>query len=128
MEIRGVETDRKKVTTRPTVNLQGFGAWEESFEFPFLSRATAGCAQLYVEITHDKVGVVAANAFPIQTLRLGSGELRLLEPALLCQAKTAACLVCHLAIREAKLTKEEFIAVSRKHSAEDQVASENFGI
>merc|ERR1712032_1335295 len=37
MEMRGVTTDMKKVSTRPTADMQGFCVWEEEFEFPFLS-------------------------------------------------------------------------------------------
>jgi len=128
METRGVDPDQKKVSTRACLNLQGYGAWEETFQFPFLSCKTAECSQLYVEIIHDTTGVIANQAFPLAMLRRGNGELRLLDPSILCDAPTAACLVCNIEMEEAVLTSEEFRKVKRLKSTEDQISNASFGL
>jgi len=128
MEIRGVKPDQKKVSTRECFNLQGFGAWDEQFQFPLLTKNTALCSQLYVEIVHDTAGVIANRAFPLSMLRRGNGELRLLDPFRLCGAQTTACLVCNLDIEEAALSREDFIKLKRLQSTEDQIANESFGL
>ena len=128
METRGVDPDQKKVSTRASLNLRGFSAWEETFQFPFLTRNTAECAQLYVEILHDTAGVIANQAFPLTMLRRGNGELRLVDPFRLCHPQTTACLVCNLEMESAYLTQEDFIKLKRLQSTGDQISNASFGL
>jgi hypothetical protein len=126
--ISGVDLDQKKVSTRQCFNLRGYGAWDEQFQFPFLSQNTALCSQLYVEIVHDTAGLIANRALPLAMLRKGNGELRLLDPLSLCHAETTACLVCNMDMDEVQLSQEEFMKMKRLKSTEDEIANASLGL
>jgi len=107
LEVFGVTADHKREDTQQTTNLCGYGVWEETFTFPFLSSNTAECAQLYVEIHHDTAGVVAARAFPLRRLRAGCGVLQLFDPCSTIPALKGS-LVCDLNMSHAMPSHEEY--------------------
>jgi len=109
VEVYGVDADRCRRNSRPIYVIQGQGHYERDFSFPLLSRRTAECAQLYIEIRHRTYGRIAARAFPLARLREGSGVLHLHHPEASLSPIGACALLCDLRMREEVLTMEQFV-------------------
>jgi len=99
VEIFGTDLDRQHGLTNSSTLVDGFGEWNETFSFAFLTSKSAECAQLYIEVIRGGVDVVASRAFPLKRLRSGLGTLNLHDPASQTEARVGD-LLCNLDMLE----------------------------